>query len=96
MTANTLRFNNSLFETGIDDETTNIIWTFCEPSYSGINNEDDLYALDYVIDIIEINKRSVDPATESELMTRIDNALAQLKKLEKALDYVAVPKFWQE
>lgn len=93
MTANTLRFNNSIFETGLDDDMQNTIITFCEPSYSGISNDCDLYDIDYVIDALTMNKRPMNPETEADIIGRIDKVIEQLTTLQSHLDYVAIDKF---
>lgn len=95
MTANILRFNNSEYKTCLDDGIQRTIANYCEPSYQGINNDSDLYAIDYVIDVMHMNKQAMSPDTDKETLQAIDKVTEQLTALQGKLEYIAIDQLWE-
>lgn len=95
MAANTLRFNNSEYMTCLDEGIQRTIANYCEPSYQGISNDSDLYAIDYVIDIMHMNKQAMSPHADKENLQAIDKVTEQLTALQGKLEYIAIDQLWE-
>ena len=92
MTAKALRFNNSEYKTGLDETMQTMIAEYCEPSYEGISNDSDLYDIDYVMEVMLMNKLAMIPDFDSQTIEAINGITEKLTALRDELDYIAIDK----
>lgn len=92
MTAKALRFNNSEYKTGLDEAMQTTIAEYCEPSFEGISNDSDLYAIDYVIEVMCMKKRTMIPHLHKNAIKTVNGILERLTALQENLDYISIDK----